>query len=431
MNFNYSGIYFTYSGRINSDNKLEELDIYKNSSSLYISDIVLGRVSSKLVGSNAYIVDLGSYGKGFLPKSSSLSIFNDDIKLGENYLFQVSQLERGGKLPKLKADFSLNSENFVILTDSLKTVFSSKITDDVFKTELRELITDVVFDRCGVLVRTSAYDVNKEDLERELRELYSKYDLIIASKSRILKDKLLYRKITIDENHHNIDNLSNFLLRTELENRLKSEVVLDSGIRITIEQLEALVAVDVDTSNYDENYKSADEFYYKANLAVLPHVLKEIYFRNCSGIILIDLLKMSGQYRKQFMSEIKKNYSHYKSMNFDIKGFTRLGLLEMSRRRTNPSVKEMLGSGFSNKLNFNALMDMIALEIVSNTSDNRYLISLPDKYKDIFVKDRLQIREFFKKHNSRVYYRFTKSEIMTFDYTNTIFSEDYGEISSL
>ncbi len=118
-------------------------------------------------------------------------------------------------------------------------------------------------------------------------------------------------------------------------------------------------------------------------------------------------------------------------MNFDIKGFTRLGLLEMSRRRTNPSVKEMLGSGFSNKLNFNALMDMIALEIVSNTSDNRYLISLPDKYKDIFVKDRLQIREFFKKHNSRVYYRFTKSEIMTFDYTNTIFSEDYGEISSL
>ncbi len=428
MNFNYAGIYYTYRGKLAED--FEELTIYNNSSSLYVSDILLGRLSNKIAGSNAYIVDLGEYGKGFLSANNAKSIFHSELKLGENYLFQVTQLERGRKLPKLRADFSINSENFVILTDSLKTVYSSKITDTHFKKRLNAVVNDVVSGACGVLVRTSAYDVDLEDLERELISLYEKYDLIVASKNRILKDNLLCRSFNIDTTQDNLSLINDRVLRNRLSSILSKKNLSLGKFEVTIDQLEALVAVDVDTTSYDEEYRTSEEFKYQVNKQILPQILKELYIRNCSGIILIDLLKMSNYNRKKFMAKLKDDANYYRAMNFDIKGFTRLGLLEMSRRRTNPSIRELIvQDNISNGFNFGSELDMLSLEIISASENGKHLLSIPYCYKEQFIRDRKIIREYFKNNASKVYFRFVKASEMSLDYTNSIFDESYGELT--
>ena len=115
---------------------------------------------------------------------------------------------------------------------------------------------------------------------------------------------------------------------TSILDKITSKIVhLKSGANIVIEPTEALTVIDVNTS---KNYGKSTAF--DTNIEALKEIAKQVRLRSISGIIIIDLLKVSKEKQVELMEFAKQAFSNDYSQ-VTIHGFTNLGLLEITRSR--------------------------------------------------------------------------------------------------
>ena len=129
-------------------------------------------------------------------------------------------------------------------------------------------------------------------------------------------------------------------VEAQLAEALGRRVPLKNGGSLVVDEREALTTVDVNTASYLG--EGDGETAFRMNLAVCDDIARQIRLRNVSGIILIDFIDMkSDQQRAQVMERLAAELSRERVKTV-LHGFTRLGLLEMTRKRTGPSLREQL-----------------------------------------------------------------------------------------
>lgn len=101
---------------------------------------------------------------------------------------------------------------------------------------------------------------------------------------------------------------------------------LKCGANIIIEQTSALTSVDV-------NRSSSSKSGYLINLEAIKETLRIIRLKNIGGIIIIDLLKMKSAHDRQNLTKHAKSLAEHEHKHTIIHGITRLGLMEISRKR--------------------------------------------------------------------------------------------------
>ena len=127
----------------------------------------------------------------------------------------------------------------------------------------------------------------------------------------------------------------------QIEGLFHPYVVLPGGGTLIIEQTAALTAIDVN-SGADKRAPSA------INLEAAREIARQIRLRNLGGMILIDFLKLKDEAaRKQLQKELGGLFEEKDSCTVQIHGFTRLGLLEVTRSRRTPPLQERFESVFS------------------------------------------------------------------------------------
>lgn len=104
-------------------------------------------------------------------------------------------------------------------------------------------------------------------------------------------------------------------------------VHLKSGANLLIEKTEAMTIVDVNSS---KNYGKTD--FYKINEEAIRELVRQLRLRSISGIILVDLLKVSTAEQDDLINELKEA-SQDDISQINIHGFSNLGLLELTRSR--------------------------------------------------------------------------------------------------
>ncbi|MBQ7147795.1 MAG: ribonuclease E/G [Pseudobutyrivibrio sp.] len=115
---------------------------------------------------------------------------------------------------------------------------------------------------------------------------------------------------------------------TAVLDRVLSKVVhLKSGGNLIFESTEALTIIDVNSS---KNYGRTSAF--DTNLEAIEELSRQLRLRSISGIIIIDLLKVSKDEEKELISSLKEACKDDISQ-VTIHGFTNLGLLEVTRSR--------------------------------------------------------------------------------------------------
>ncbi len=127
----------------------------------------------------------------------------------------------------------------------------------------------------------------------------------------------------------------------EIEKALSRKVSLKSGGYLVIDQTEALTTIDVNTGGFvgDKNF---EETIFKNNLEAAQAIARQIRLRNIGGIILIDFIDMeSDGHRESILNELNSAISLDRT-RITINGFTDLGLVEMTRKRTRESLAHIL-----------------------------------------------------------------------------------------
>ena len=347
----------------------EELDYNSIEGNIYV-----GKVQNVVPGLEAAFINIGEdknafiHRKDLLNYSEELSI-NKIIRPGEKILVQVIKDKVQKKGAKVSEKLSLRGRLIVLHPNRSFITVSSKIKDEDKKKELKSILKGILPKGMGAIARTNSEFATKEELEEDLKLLLSRWKYIQNTEIDEFPKKLydtggILNKIIIDLSNSNLDkiivnnqdlkndiceilnqiggkinieitdieynymyNISNEMHRLE-----KNKIWLDSGGFITIDPTEALTAIDVNTGKFIGK-KDLEDTIYKVNEEAVLEIAKQLRLRDIGGIIIIDFIDMYDPKDMEniilkFKEEALKDRS-----KVQIEGFTRLNLLELTRKR--------------------------------------------------------------------------------------------------
>jgi ribonuclease G len=88
--------------------------------------------------------------------------------------------------------------------------------------------------------------------------------------------------------------------------------------------------------------RNFDDTIFKTNLEAAQAIARQLRLRNLGGIIIIDFIDMTrSDHQEQVLLELRKQLARDRT-KITVSGFTQLGLVEMTRKRTRESLAHML-----------------------------------------------------------------------------------------
>lgn len=370
---------------------------YEETESVLEGNIYCGVVKDVLPGMQAAFVDIGEDKNAFIhikdivPKVSSQTgnkleemskyKIKDYIKQGDTILVQIRKDEVEKKGARITKHISLTGRLTVLEVDNPFVTLSQKIENKDERKRLKDIaksyISNYKNEKYGIILRTGAEGKNKEEIENDIKELIDTWQEIKKKYSEISKlkkatiiyknrdvvtkflvgiletdideitvnDKVEYDKVkkylnminnktTVVTLKENENVLTKYDVDTQLEKMNDRKIWLNCGGFITIDKTEALTAIDVNSGKFTGNKKMTKEnTIVKVNKEATIEIAKQLRLRNISGIIVIDYIDMEEEKDKDEIINLLKNELKKDRSKTQIEGFTKLDLLEMTRKK--------------------------------------------------------------------------------------------------
>ena len=305
--------------------------------------LILAKVQAVKKELNAIFLDLGGV-TGYLegiPKPSPIE--------GGALLVEVLSEPIAKKGARVSAKFSILGRMADISPNQTGFSISRDIKAKGRRALIRDLLSNVIPKDIGVFIKSNANQCKLAELEEELRTLlvdWERMQLDIASggQPKIVKPSagLMelrgdWKKNTIISEGKDGTLFKKFNIDDQISGALEPVVETQTGVVLTIEEMEALTAIDVDLASH----KTAQSHPLKLAEALAEEIFRQIRLRKLSGIILIDYPRAKNLgARDHFHSEIKRiaSQDEYKLV---VHGWTRTGLLELTKDRLGPSLRDM------------------------------------------------------------------------------------------
>ena len=371
---------------------VQELHIERNSSLGLVSNIYKGTVCRVLPGMQSAFVEIGLSRAAFLHIADILEYDNDAEKPiqellheGQSIMVQVIKEPIGSKGARLTTQISIAGRFLVFLPQQDHIGVSQRIGDEVEREALRERLQKLIPEGHvgGYIIRTMAEMASEEELRADLAYLDKVWANIQAALSDAPRGSLVYQDLTlplrvlrdvVNENTERIvvdsretyQRMMEFArgyvgdvvgriehyqgerplfdlynIEHEIEKALSRKVELKSGGYLIFDQTEALTTVDVNTGGFVNGRSLADTIF-KTNLEAAQAIARQLRLRNLGGIIIIDFIDMDDEaHREAVLEELRKAVGKDR-VRTGIHGFSCLGLVEMTRKRTRESLAHVL-----------------------------------------------------------------------------------------
>jgi ribonuclease G len=372
---------------------VQELHIERTSSCGIVGNIYNGRVTRVLPGMQSAFVDIGLDRAAFLHLADIWRLRQSEdadkpieqlLHEGKNILVQVIKDSIGTKGARLSTQVSIAGRMLVYLPQVAHIGISQRIEDETERKSLRERLKHLLpaSEKGGFIIRTMAEAASEQELQTDieyLRKLWSDIrekssaavpgllyqdlnlsyrvlrDFVNDDTARILVDsRETYQKmkgfaeVYMAEVIGRIDHYAGerplfdlYGVEEEIEKALARRVDLKSGGYLIIDQTEALTTVDVNTGGF-VGVRSFDETIFNTNLEAAQAIARQLRLRNLGGIIIIDFIDMEdSEHKNAVLAEFKKSLAKDRT-HMTVNGFTALGLVEMTRKRTRESLAHVL-----------------------------------------------------------------------------------------
>lgn len=341
--------------------------------------LFLGRVERVLPQVKAAFVKLGLPQNGFLPLREQESFHqtqgNAPLVTGQDVIVQVKKDPRGEKGAFLTRDVVLTGQYALVLPLSRHIGVSRRVDSQEDCARARKTGAKIAGNRFGMIVRHAALFAREEDVREEAEELFAQWtelsrgaacrrapellrraesplaticrDYAARHSCRVLADVLPREKLPEDvqtelcspeemERH-----FSAFAVKRQLQEALGRKVRLRGGGNLVIDQREALHTIDVNSASQVEG-EDGKSLPLSQNLAAVPEIARQIRLRNLSGVILTDMIDMEGEDERREVLCAMEEALRDDRIKTVVHGFSHLGLLEMTRRRTGETLQEIL-----------------------------------------------------------------------------------------
>ncbi len=348
-------------------------------------NIYIGKVKDIIVGMQSAFIDIGTEKNSFihvrdiLPKVdeknevSNMDVqIRDVIKPNQKLLVQVKKDSNEKKGARVSTHISLPGRYIVLMPNTDIITISQKIESKKEQERLLNLVKEHISKENGAIIRTSSMKKDKEivaeiqSLEKKWREIQEEYDNNTEGEGKLIyRAETIVEKMLLDLCNQNIENIvtddqaeyektlkiksetpelentkinlehkdifEKYEIETQIEKRLNRKIWLKCGGFITIDKTEALTAIDVNTGKYTGD-KSLEQTLYKVNEEATIEIAKQIRLRDIGGIIIIDYIDMKKQENKDKIQKLLEERLKLDRSKTQIEGFTKLDLMEMTRK---------------------------------------------------------------------------------------------------
>jgi ribonuclease G len=373
------------------DNKVVELHWESLYQERLVGNIYLGRVMNVLPGMQAAFVDLGigrnallHWDDILLPSQGGFPItkrkrgsIKDILKEGQDLLVEVVKDGTGTKGPRITTRISLPGRYIVLMPGQKHLLLSRRIDGEEERKRIKELAMQYKRPEDGVIVRTAAMEAGPEELEGDFRSLEALWAAIQAKSKEVSSPALLHRDMELlpaalrdllstdvdrilvnrQETKEEVkrivamlaphlqervvyqegDLFELFKVPAQMDEALRRKVWLDCGGYLIIDAAEALTVIDVNTGRFIGSTSLADTAL-KVNLDAAAEIGRQLRLRNIGGMVVVDFVDMNEESHWALVLEELEKQAKKDRVKTQILGLTRLGLVEISRKKTNKSL---------------------------------------------------------------------------------------------
>ena len=371
-----------------------------------VGNVYLGKVARVLPGMQSAFIDIGLERAAFLHVADLMSNvaarhadnsqgdasaplpIEKQVFEGQSLLVQVIKDPIGSKGARLSNQISIAGRFLVFLPQDQHIGVSQKIPleqREVLRERLQRLAEEGVpaGQTGGFILRTNGEDASESELRDDIAYLRKTWARIkdaatrLPPKSMLHQDLHLLQRVLRDlvsdtTQAIRIDSQEQFqLLKVfgqeympaavqklqhykgerpifdlfniddDLARALGRRVDLKSGGYLIIDQTEALTTIDVNTGGF-VGARNFDDTIFKTNLEAAGAIARQLRLRNLGGIIIADFIDMLREdHREAVLNEFTKQLARDRVKTM-VSGFSALGLVEMTRKRTRESLAQLL-----------------------------------------------------------------------------------------
>lgn len=380
---------------------VQELHVERTLERGLVGNVYLGKVARVLPGMQSAFIDIGLERAAFLhvadvwhpplegesltaSRSAQVQIpIEKQVFEGQSLMVQVIKDPIGTKGARLSTQISIAGRLLVFLPQDDHIGVSQKIPT-AQRDELRSRLQHLAGEQGGgFILRTNGEDASDDELSDDIGYLRKAWARIKNAALRLSPQSLLHQDLSllqrvlrdlVGEGTQTIkvDSLEQFAalkafgaefmpmavgklqhykgerpifdlysIDEEIAKALARRVELKSGGYLIVDQTEALTTVDVNTGGF-VGARNFDDTIFKTNLEAAQAIARQLRLRNLGGIIIADFIDMSrDDHREAVLSEFKKQLRRDRVKTM-AGGFSQLGLVEMTRKRTRESLAHML-----------------------------------------------------------------------------------------
>jgi len=369
---------------------LVELHLEEMDNESITGNIFLGKVENYVSSLDASFIDIGKSKNAFLRNKDFIKAAlgskearkNSVVpEKGKKIIVQAKKDPIGTKGPQVTTNIGLAGRYLVFMPFSRSVGVSKKIESAAERKRLHNHMSKVVKDS-GIIIRTVAQNIEIDELEHEYRTLKKKWDEIHKSFQRFKKPRMLHDEAeileylmrekydsTVDEvvtNSKEMYDKLDMILKNfdkkpirgklrmcngdifdvynvteQLESLYSRKINLDCGGWLVVDRTEAFSIIDINSGSNISSTNTRD-MALETNVQAAREVARQMRLRNLSGIIIVDFIDMEQENDRMTVLKVLNEEIKKDKAKTAVMGFTKLGLVEITRKRTSPPVEELL-----------------------------------------------------------------------------------------
>ncbi len=345
-----------------------------------VGAIFLGVVENVVPAMKAAFINIGQKQNGFLPLQEMQSFTEqgkgETLVSGREVLVQVKKDARDEKGAYLTRDIALPGQHLIYMPMNQYIGVSKRVQSESDREKLVQQGKELSGGNFGLIMRYGALHARYEAVQAEVSEMAEHWEALEAKVKHAKPPAMLYREpsalaalirdyspryrinVTCNDAVNRMPSPPVGLMweqlngvemeaawhaahvQEQLQEALNRTVPLPGGGSLVIDQREALTTIDVNSGKFISH--SDRPLALRQNLLACAPIARQIRLRNLGGIILIDFIDMAEEdERMQVIALLEAELARERGKNV-LHGFTSLGLLEMTRKRTGLSLRDMV-----------------------------------------------------------------------------------------
>ena len=343
-------------------------DYRKTLTGIAAEQIYLAKIDRVVRGMEAVFVKLTDKENGFLPYSEIKGRCAIPPRSGDKILVQVKKPPVQQKCAYLTCDITLAGRYVILLPYGHGCSVSRRIEDEKTVLDLEILGRKLKPEDMGIIMREESANAETEEIRDEITDLQNRWEHIFVKVHEMTAPCLLDEgqslvemmlrdtKCSVHEIitntpdefvgisvpvHYSPNPMTLHNISSKLEKSLKRKVWLRSGGNLVIDPCEAMTVFDVNSAKDLGTKKGMEDTTVRLNCEAAEEIARIIRLRGIGGIILIDFVDMQTEENRTKVRSALEEALRDDPVKTAIHGFTSLGLLEMTRKKTTAPLSQI------------------------------------------------------------------------------------------